>query len=149
MPFRSTKTFLPGFSCCFRQWRAESHCNKLHGYALIPKLTFQGEPDDKFWVMDFGSLKPIKDFIEQQFDHKTLVADDDPHIKDYYTLHNKGVIHVNVVPRIGVEAFALMIGLTTRGWLEESGYHPRVEIVSVELWEQSANSAIWINSNVA
>ncbi len=144
--FRSTKTFLPGFSCCFRQWRADSHCNRLHGYALVPKLTFQGVPDDKFWVMDFGSLKPIKAFIEETFDHKTLVAHDDPARTEIQDLN--GIIFDAVwVSKVGIEAFAEIIGLHTIKWLEAESYFPRVEIYSVELWEHASNSAIWINEH--
>jgi len=34
--FKSTKTYkaTKGFSCCFRQFKATSHCRFLHGYSL-------------------------------------------------------------------------------------------------------------------
>ena len=34
--YQSTKTYGNdvGLSCTFRQWKADSHCNKLHGYSL-------------------------------------------------------------------------------------------------------------------
>ena len=34
--YRSTKTYgnERGLSCAFRQWRADSHCNLIHGYSL-------------------------------------------------------------------------------------------------------------------
>ena len=37
--FRSYKEF-NGYSTAFRQWRAESHCRYVHGYALRFKVWF-------------------------------------------------------------------------------------------------------------
>lgn len=81
MKFRSTKTYGHdiGLSCCFRQWRSASHCRFLHGYALAVHLEFEADDlDARSWVMDFGSLKPVRQWLVQTFDHKTLVAADDP-----------------------------------------------------------------------
>lgn len=65
--YRSTKTFGHecGFSVAFRQWRAESHCRLLHGYALAFKFTFEAEElDVRNWVVDFGALKSLKGILE-------------------------------------------------------------------------------------
>ena len=41
--FKSTKLF-DGFSCCFRQWKAETtHCKYLHGYGVSFRVTFEGQ----------------------------------------------------------------------------------------------------------
>ena len=41
--FQSTKVF-DGFSCCFRQWKAETtHCKYLHGYGVSFKVKFEGD----------------------------------------------------------------------------------------------------------
>ena len=41
--FKSTKVF-DGFSCCFRQWKAETtHCKYLHGYGVSFKVKFEGD----------------------------------------------------------------------------------------------------------
>lgn len=48
MIYRSTKTYGHeiGLSAAFRQWRAESHCRFVHGYALAVKFVFEaGELD--------------------------------------------------------------------------------------------------------
>ena len=36
MKYQVIKTYgnETGHSCAFRQWRAESHCNLIHGYGL-------------------------------------------------------------------------------------------------------------------
>ena len=48
MTYKSTKTHghAIGLSAAFRQWRADSHCKYLHGYALAVKFVFEaGELD--------------------------------------------------------------------------------------------------------
>lgn len=132
-----------GLSACFRQWRAESHCRLLHGYALAVKFTFGAtELDVRNWVVDFGSLKSLKGRLEDTFDHKLLVAEDDPALDTFMFLHNSKLAEVVVVPATGCEAFAKLIFDTTEIWLKDAGYAPRVTLVSVEVKEHGANSAI-------
>ena len=62
--FQSTKVF-DGYSCVFRQWRAEgTHCRFLHGYGVSFKVWFEGELDEKNWVWDFGGMKRAKGTID-------------------------------------------------------------------------------------
>ena len=75
--FTSGKTYThaTGHSCAFRQWKADSHCNLIHGYALSFHFEFESEElDSRNWVMDFGGLRPLKDLLEDWFDHTLLVA---------------------------------------------------------------------------
>lgn len=132
-----------GLSCCFRQHRAEhSHCSKLHGYSIGVKLVFQAtQLDDLNWVMDFGGLKDIKKFLTDHFDHKTLVAEDDPLLDELTGLAGLGVADVIVLPAVGCERFAEFIGDFVVTWLREKGHSPRVVLASVEVFEHGANSA--------
>lgn len=144
--YRSTKTFghQLGLSACFRQHRAASHCRLLHGYALSIKLTFEADALDVHnWVVDFGSLKSLKGILEDTFDHRLLVAEDDPMMPDLLELQALGIAHVVVVPATGCEAFAQMIYSVTDAWLDDAGYAPRCRIVSVEVCEHGSNSAIY------
>ena len=66
MKYQSTKTYGNdrGLSCCFRQWRADSHCNLLHGYSLGFRFVFEADTlDERNWVYDFGDCKWIKEFL--------------------------------------------------------------------------------------
>jgi 6-pyruvoyltetrahydropterin/6-carboxytetrahydropterin synthase len=146
MTYRSTKTFGHelGLSAAFRQHRAESHCRLIHGYALSVKLTFEAsELDVRNWVVDFGSLKSFKDMLERTFDHKLLVAEDDPMRSDLCKLDRLGLAQVVMVPATGCEAFAEMIYGYAELWLKDNGYAPRCRIVEVEVREHGANSAIY------
>lgn len=81
MAYLSTKTYghEVGLSATFRQWRAKSHCRLLHGYSLSFRFEFEANTlDDKNLVVDFGGLKELRAILEGTFDHKTVVAADDP-----------------------------------------------------------------------
>lgn len=144
--YRSTKTFTheAGLSACFRQWRAESHCRLLHGYALAVRFEFAAkELDVRNWVVDFGSMKSLRGWLEDTFDHTLLVAQDDPQLKHLRTLHDLGLARVVEVPATGCEAFAELIFQATEIWLQDNGYTPRCKLHSVEVREHGGNSAIY------
>lgn len=144
--FLSTKTFGHeiGLSAAFRQWRAESHCRLIHGYALAIKFTFGCDDlDVRNWVVDFGSLKSLKQRLEDTFDHKLLVAEDDPHLMTFELLQRAGLAEIVVVPATGCERFAEMIYESTEVWLKDAGYSPRCWVEEVEVREHGANSAIY------
>ena len=66
----STKTYNQIGPVAYRQWRADSHCNLVHGYALSFYFEFESDTlDVRNWVMDFGGLRPLKDKLEEWFDH--------------------------------------------------------------------------------
>ena len=142
--YRCTKTFGHdlGLSACFRQWRAGSHCAFLHGYALAVRLEFEAEAlDERGWVVDFGSFGPLKAWLQATFDHKTLVAVDDPQLPFLREAHARGVVDLVEVARTGCESFAQLVADETQRWLVAAGHAPRCRLVSVEVREHGANAA--------
>lgn len=142
----STKTYghNVGLSAAFRQWRADSHCRFIHGYSLSFKFVFESEElDVRNWVVDFGSLKTLKGILEDTFDHKTVVAEDDPEMAWFEEAHQRGIIDLVVLPAGGCEKFAEYVYEVADGWLGDAGYKPRVNLRSVEVMEHGANSAIY------
>jgi 6-pyruvoyltetrahydropterin/6-carboxytetrahydropterin synthase len=147
MTYISTKTYGHeiGLSSCFRQWKAQSHCRFLHGYALSVRIEFEAEElDDRNWVVDFGSLKGFKGWLEKTFDHRLLIAEDDPHRSALEIMAGLGLAQITIVPATGCEAFAQMIYECAVIWLVDNGYYPRVRMRSVEVCEHGANSAIFM-----
>lgn len=148
MKYRSTKRWghEQGLSCAFRQWRAESHCNQLHGYALAVKFTFEAdELDHRNWVVDFGDLKELKRKVAELFDHKTVVAEDDPQLEWFMKASGLGILDLNILPNVGCEAFAETIFHMAIDFLNENNYAPRCRLVSVEVSEHDGNSALVVN----
>lgn len=104
-----TYTHATGHSCAFRQWKADSHCNLIHGYALQFEFTFGGdELDDRNWIVDFGGLKPLKEWLKYMFDHTYLVATNDPELATFQMLDEKNLIDLRMVGGTGCELFAEM-----------------------------------------
>lgn len=142
--WRSSKTYTAtaGLTCCFRQWRAESHCRFLHGYPIQVHFEFATEElDERNWVVDFGSLKSLKGWLEDTFDHKTIVAEDDPMISEFRRMHDREIINMVVLPSCGMEKFAEFIYEYAESWLHDNGYTPRCRLVGVDVSEHDGNGA--------
>lgn len=145
MPFQSTKTYghEVGLSCSFRQWGAKSHCSFIHGYAIAVKFVFEAKfLDENGWVVDFGNLKEVKSWLADNYDHKLLVASNDPHLDEICGLAGLGIADVRVVKRVGCEAFAGDIFTYVAEWCGKK-FNGRVRLVSCEVKEHGANSAIY------
>lgn len=145
--YYSTKTYGhdTGLSACFRQHRAtHSHCSLLHGYALAFKFTFQADTlDDHNWVVDFGNLSELKNDLRTYFDHKLIVAEDDPQLDFLSSLSGMGLADVIVTQRVGCESFAEIGAQLAHGVLRRLHLGERVRVVSCEVSEHGANSAIF------
>jgi 6-pyruvoyltetrahydropterin/6-carboxytetrahydropterin synthase len=149
--FQSTKLF-DGFSCVFRQWKAEgTHCRFLHGYGVSFRVWFEGELDERNWVWDFGGMKRAKgnidgknpkEWMDYMFDHTTIIATDDPGIGGFRTMNDLGIIQLRELEAVGAEQFAKYIfeKLNTFVQEETSG---RVSVVRVEFMEHAKNTAIY------
>jgi 6-pyruvoyltetrahydropterin/6-carboxytetrahydropterin synthase len=146
MTYYSTKTYGHniGLSAVFRQPNADhSHCHLLHGYSLAFKFTFGcKELDNKNWAVDFGGLKPLKAWLEDQFDHKLCLDINDPHLEKFKELEELNLAEIRLSDGVGAEKFAEhafrfadnLITVKTDG---------RCFVESVECMEHGANSAIY------
>lgn len=150
MPYFSTKTLGP-ISTSHRQWRANSHCSLVHGYGRKIQFTFACmDLDDKQWVQDFSGLKDIKKLIESKWDHKTLIASDDPMLPTLFEMEESGLIELTLMDveqehGPGIEGSCKYI-YDLINPIIESGSHGRVWISKVEIWEHENNSAYYTPS---
>jgi 6-pyruvoyltetrahydropterin/6-carboxytetrahydropterin synthase len=143
--YYSTKTFGNdrGFSCAFRQWRASSHCNQVHGYSLGFRFVFEAdELDHRSWVYDFGNTAWIKSYLEELFDHTTVVADDDPLMDHFKKLDAAGGCTLRILHSVGCERFAETVYADIAPQIADET-RGRVRLKSVEVFEHGANSAIY------
>ena len=103
----STKTYNQIGPVAYRQWRADSHCNLIHGYALSFHFEFEADTlDARNWVTDFGGLKPLKHVLEDWFDHTLLVAQDDPMREHLLELGRLKLAKITEVEKTGCEGIA-------------------------------------------
>jgi 6-pyruvoyltetrahydropterin/6-carboxytetrahydropterin synthase len=147
--FQSTKVF-DGYSCVFRQWKAEgTHCRFLHGYGVSFKVWFEGELDERSWVWDFGGMKRAKGTIDgmnpkawmdYMFDHTTIVADDDPQLDTFIEMNSDNLIQLRIIPATGAEQFAKYIYEKLNTFIQEET-NRRVRVVQVEFREHEKNTA--------
>ena len=105
--FVSTKEYIDEFPCAYKQWKADTHCNLNHGYSFSIKFYFgANELDKRGWVCDYGGFKELKQILKDQFDHRTLIAEDDPDLVLYKELDSKGVLKLTILPAMGCELIA-------------------------------------------
>lgn len=137
--YTTTKT-ISGFSTCFRQNKAKSHCRQLHGYALEFKFEFECHLlDENNWGMDFGNFADVKHMLTELFDHTTVIALDDPHYTTFVHLDEFGVIKLKPLSSVGCEAFAKHVYNLTSHLMDTS----RVKLRSVTCIENKNNSATY------
>ena len=149
--YQSTKLF-DGFSCCFRQWKAETtHCRFLHGYGISFRVTFEGNLDNRNWVWDFGGMKRAKTLIDgmqpkawmdYMFDHTVIVAKDDPKLDTFQAMEVMGIIQLRIIEATGAEKFAEFIFHKLNEFVHKET-QGRVRIKQVEFMEHGKNTAIY------
>ncbi len=145
--YYSTKKIGP-ISTGHRQWRDDGHCRWAHGYGRYVTLTFACDKlDDKMWCMDFGDLKWVKKWLDDQWDHRMLIASDDPLLHKWQEMHDLGAISLNVMDVSkgwgpGIEASCKFVydHINPQIIARTNG---RVWIHSVEVHEHEFNSAFY------
>lgn len=156
----STKEWHDAFPCAYRQWRADSHCNQIHGYSFTIKVYFgTNDLDVRNWAMDYGGLKELKKTLEDQFDHTLLVDSSDPHLDWYKEAERRGIAKLTVLPKLGCEGLADMLYKYVNGvYIPEllgPGEASRLWCFRVEVRETISNMAYreghrsWHNSDLS
>ena len=133
-----------GLSAVFRQPNADhSHCSLLHGYSLAFTFTFGCEDlDNKNWAVDFGGLKPLKQWLEDNFDHKVVVDANDPKLDFLKSMEAEGIAELTVLDGVGAEKFAEH-AFNFADKLVREATDNRCYCVRAECAEHGANSAIY------
>ena len=135
-----------GYSICYRQYKADSHCRLLHGYSLAFEFEFQSPTlDVRNWVCDFGGFRTLKEFLEDYFDHTLLVAHDDPlRDKQEGLEHIMRLARVRIVHKTGCEGISeFLFWYINEVWLRQNGYPENVFCRSVRVFETPNNSAMY------
>jgi 6-pyruvoyl-tetrahydropterin synthase len=155
MKFKSTKSFF-NLPVAHMQWfdidkdGYPGPCAKWHGYDRSVHFEFTGDVDQHGWIVGFGDLKPVKEFLEYYFDHTALAGADDPRLEQIYQAHIDGLVDLRVLPYgVSMEMSALFIWEQVNPFIYELT-DGRVYVSKVECREHDKNSAlIEVEQNVA
>lgn len=143
--FISTKEYKEIGPVAYHQWRdTGGNCRLIHGYALSFYFEFESDTlDVRNWVVDFGGLRPLKEKLEEWFDHKFLLAEDDPHFDEIMKLQELKLAEITVVEATGCEALAdFLYKFINGGFLQELGFPEDVWCSKVRVSETEKNSAM-------
>ena len=139
-----------GLSAVFRQPNADhSHCKLLHGYSLAFTFTFGcKELDNKNWVVDFGGLRKLKDWLEDNFDHKVCLDENDPMLHHFHVLEDAGLCELRFFDGVGAEKFAEH-AFNFANKLVKEMTNDRCRCIKVECAEHGSNSAVYVDQGYA
>lgn len=137
-PFMLIKKRYTDFPAAHRQPKHKGHCSEIHGHNWSFEFTFEAEElDENGFVIDFGELKWLRQWLTNAFDHTVLLCADDidciTALRPYAT--------VIVVENGSCESLAKWIFRDVSKLLTEFT-KGRVKLFSVVVFEDSRNSAI-------
>jgi 6-pyruvoyltetrahydropterin/6-carboxytetrahydropterin synthase len=117
-----------------------------HGYSFSMKFYFgTNYLDVRNWAADYGGLKELKHVLESQFDHTTLVAQDDPELEFYKEMERRKLAKLTILPNLGCEALADQLYKFVNGVYIPDNWGPseaeRLWCYRVEVRETQANMA--------
>lgn len=138
--YSSSKTFR-NYPCAHRRWQHKGHCAFVHGYSREFTIWFQcSKRTENGFVMDFGDLSEVKDWLTDKFDHTLLLDKDDPLLPNFEVLEKMGACRLTVFDDVGMEGTAKYIYDYVQTWVQQRT-NGRVSIISVEVRENDKNSA--------
>ena len=85
----------------------------------------------------------IKTILENQFDHTTCVAADDPELDMFKLMDDKDMIDLRIMENgVSIEKNSEWIFNTVNDYVKNKTNN-RVSVIKVEVWEHEGNSAIY------
>ena len=92
--------------------------------------------------MGFGDLKPLKEWLDHMFDHTLLIAEDDPELLLFESMHENGICDLRVLPDNSIEGCAKYIWNYTNELINKIT-EGRASCFEVEVRENDKNSATY------
>jgi 6-pyruvoyltetrahydropterin/6-carboxytetrahydropterin synthase len=83
-------------------------CSHLHGHSFVVHISVAAtELDERGFVMDFNELKPLKDWIDSELDHATLVSENDRSLIEWLKANGQKYVLFPVNPTSEIIARAI------------------------------------------
>lgn len=70
-------------------------CNQLHGHSWEVTFTYEGQPDERGMVIDFAEFRKMKQWIDENLDHKFLVKSNHLLLSPYFHNDNEWDLEIN------------------------------------------------------
>jgi 6-pyruvoyltetrahydropterin/6-carboxytetrahydropterin synthase len=143
--FQSSKRY-DNYPCSHRQHRHDGNCALVHGYSRSFYFLFEAHTlDECGFVVDFGKLKWIKQYLDYLFDHTLLLCEDDPLLPKFRQLEEAGAAAIRLMPYgVGMEGTAQHLCEYVDARLREET-KGRCWVSMVESRENDKNSAWYHN----
>jgi 6-pyruvoyltetrahydropterin/6-carboxytetrahydropterin synthase len=126
-----------------RQPFHSGRCSRIHGHSWSITITFEAESlDTNGFVIDFGDLHFIEDWIDQHLDHGIVLCSNDPEKGKLEKLATDGLFQITWVSSASCEGIAQFLFETFQSMVETKT-QGRARIQSLHLEEDSKNSALY------
>lgn len=141
--FTCTKTY-SDLAAGHRQPHHDGHCRFVHGHNYGVVIVFAtASLDENGFVVDFGKLKYIKEYLENMLDHTLLIAQDDPALETFKSMHTNGLCDLRIVTGTSAEMLAAVFAREIND-LVNKATKSRVFIQTLTVIEDSKNTATYI-----
>ena len=129
-----------------RQHRHDGHCAQIHGHNWSFTFTFGCEAlDECGFVVDFGKLKPLRDWIEDKLDHACVFNRDDPLLEEILRINETSGCRIYkeyIVDQCSSEGLAKHLFNVVDPMIREMT-DGRAFLTSVAVTEDTRNSATY------
>lgn len=118
----------------------DGHCRFIHGHNWVVSAVFAASVlDENGFVMDFGKLKPFKQWLDAEFDHSLVLSSEDGDVCKIVSSVREWA-KIRIVSDCSCEGlaelfFKHLIAIVDK---QEAG---RVSVVSLTVFEDEKNSA--------
>jgi 6-pyruvoyltetrahydropterin/6-carboxytetrahydropterin synthase len=125
-----------------RQHRHDGHCAYIHGHNWGFTFTFAcRELDECGFVVDFGKLGYIRDWLKENLDHACVFSEEDP-LREQIVAAAPGAFKVYLAPATSSEGLAKHLHDVLNAMVLEHT-RGRAWIASLEVIEDSKNTATY------
>ncbi|MDG1139591.1 MAG: 6-carboxytetrahydropterin synthase [Opitutales bacterium] len=126
-----------------RQPLHAGRCSRIHGHSWSITLTFESDSlDANGFVIDFGDLHFIEDWIDEHLDHGIVLCHNDPEKERLQAVASDGLLHITWVSSASCEGIAQFLFETFQPMVDKKT-QGRARIKSLHLEEDSKNSALY------
>lgn len=121
-PWVISKDFAFSASHALEGLPAEHQCARLHGHNYIVRVTLGAQRlNDVGFVVDYGELKPVQQFIDDTLDHRHLneVLNFNPtaeHMASWLSHRVREALPRDAVESRGLEVVSIAVSETPKTW---------------------------------